>query len=288
MTYTYTPEKRYARLEERIPLFDGRMFHPQATHGTWSGYTYWCCRCDECRVFGRLMTQRREDRRRHNRRILAHMLHGSPLESPLQPRETFEVTPEQFDELTRQAEEAIRAGGADPITDDDLDEVPAFTWPEGLAIPIISPGARTHVRNREHLVDIARAVQEPEVVLPVSDREGWTRRKREPVMVVVARDGTIVNIADYTADTGPSELLDAAPKALPKAKGGRGGRRRFGSTDDLIAELRRLKIPMERTGGDHLKVRCPDGSFYITASTGSDWRGVLNAMAELRAKGVPL
>jgi hypothetical protein len=163
---------------------------------------------------------------------------------------------------------------------------PAFDWPEDLPVPTMSPTARASVRDPDHLVAIARAVVEPEVVMP--SPRGGTHQKWGDVAVVVADDGQVVYVGEAERHNGRSQLLTAAPRAVPKARGGRGGRRTISSTGELIDTLRKLRVPMERTGGDHLKVHCPDGSFYVTATTGSDSRGVQNAVAELRKKGVSL
>ena len=40
-------EKRASRWAERI-LVDGRMVHPDAPHGTTTGYAHWGCRCIPC------------------------------------------------------------------------------------------------------------------------------------------------------------------------------------------------------------------------------------------------
>jgi hypothetical protein len=38
---------REKRLAERVDV-KGRLFHPQAPHGTENGYGYYGCRCDDC------------------------------------------------------------------------------------------------------------------------------------------------------------------------------------------------------------------------------------------------
>ena len=43
----YRRAERVARYAER-ELIDGRLVHPRAPHGTFSGYSYWGCRCELC------------------------------------------------------------------------------------------------------------------------------------------------------------------------------------------------------------------------------------------------
>jgi hypothetical protein len=70
--YHYTPEKRLERLARRVRLSNGHWFHPDApTHGTWTGWNYWECRCLVCRDRGRRAYEAAKARRLHNRRILA-------------------------------------------------------------------------------------------------------------------------------------------------------------------------------------------------------------------------
>lgn len=54
---------RRKMLAKRI-MRDGRAFHPDAKHGTKTGYDYYGCRCDECGLARRLLDrQAKEDRR---------------------------------------------------------------------------------------------------------------------------------------------------------------------------------------------------------------------------------
>lgn len=45
---------RSDRASERV-LIDGIWYHPNAPHGTHSGYVYWKCRCDSCKEVQRVV-----------------------------------------------------------------------------------------------------------------------------------------------------------------------------------------------------------------------------------------
>jgi hypothetical protein len=286
--YYYNPERRVERLARRVPLSNGYLFHPDApTHGTWTGYNYWCCQCTVCRDLGRRAARLQRERRIHNQRVIERLsqpMVSTPAVDPgpyVEPgRPLASVTVLEPALPPERARKAVSAGRPQPLPDLE------FAWPEDLPVPTVSPGARPFVRDPDHLVAIARAVVEPEVVTP--HPLGGRRHSYGPVVVVVADDGTVVRVSDREQADGPSQLLSSAPRALPKARGGRGGRRKIGSTGDLIEALRKLRVPIERTGSGHWKVHCPDGTFYVTGSTHSDWRGTLNAVAELRQRGVAL
>ena len=306
--YHYSPERRRARLARRIKLSNGHWFHPDApTHGTWTGYNYWECRCLVCRDRGRRAKEIGEQRRRHNTLVLAGVIPPSAAEPVLEPPPRLDLprapvfTPEPPPpapppppveppsapepvriELPPALPEPKPAPKPKPAKTPEL----TFEWPEDLPVPKLTPGSRERVRDPEHALAIARAVYEPEVVLP--NLSGGKRHRHGDVEVVVADNGTVVFVGEREQVNGHSTLLTAAPQAVPKAKGGRGGRRTISSTGDLIDALRKMRIPFERTGGNHWKIHCPDGTFYITSTTASDSRGVQNCVAELRRKGVAL
>jgi predicted RNA binding protein YcfA (HicA-like mRNA interferase family) len=43
---------------------------------------------------------------------------------------------------------------------------------------------------------------------------------------------------------------------------------------------------LERTGGDHLRLKAPHGPIVILPSSGSDWRGAKNLRSMLRRNGL--
>jgi hypothetical protein len=55
----------------------------------------------------------------------------------------------------------------------------------------------------------------------------------------------------------------------------------------VVNELERLGLTVERTGSGHLKVRTPGGMVFMP-KTPSDHRAVLNVRRKLRRKGVEL
>lgn len=63
--------------------------------------------------------------------------------------------------------------------------------------------------------------------------------------------------------------------------------RNVSTLKDLLKALKRLGIPVSRTGGGHIKIHTPAGP-YFTASTHSDPRGVKNAVSDLRRMGLDL
>jgi hypothetical protein len=57
------------------------------------------------------------------------------------------------------------------------------------------------------------------------------------------------------------------------------------SSKRLLIRLRRAGLTASITGGGHIRIETPKGPVYAP-TTGSDWRGIRNLSAVLRAHGV--
>jgi hypothetical protein len=266
---------RRRALARRV-FVNGRWIAPIPTekHGLPSTYTYFGCRCDECRPArsAAAATSRARTARRSTEVPRYPVPVPSPIilqASPPPPPQPRPVPPE------------------DRQDHDDEAALDAF-------LKTVIPTALSRIRDAEHAQALARAFHDPTFTMQQAD--GRQRRYHDGLFVVVSPDnGAVIFIGD--ADH-PREIraVEAAERAAgprtrgqPRAKGGRGGTRRPTSYDEVLTRLAELGFTYSLSGGGHYKVLSPRGEVMPPIpATPSDWRSVANTVADYRRRGVDL
>jgi hypothetical protein len=165
---------------------------------------------------------------------------------------------------------------------DDVDEALEMTlWPTDGAISAME----TTGVSWPKVVD---AVRHPEVVIP-SDREDVQVYYTRDLKILLTEDHHVIGLT--TRDPGEA-LPDqkTGPQKRIVRKGKRGGVGNIGprTHEDLLEAIRRTPGWTLEYGGKHYKVLGPDGQTSTLPITPSDYRGTLNAVAQLRALGLDL
>lgn len=265
--------RRQARLARRMIGSNGRFFQPYMpveAHGLWSGYNYWGCQCVLCDAAGKRYYRESRARKRERVRFLTR---------PVICTGDLRLDPPPPPPLIICAADLT----LDPPP--PRDPVSTFTWTP----PPMTSTARAMVESVEHLEKICRAYYEPEAIYPDPKGDDRVRRRWGDVAVTVVPNGMIIYIAEAERGEGPPTFLAARARGLPKARGGRGGRRTPTSVGDIIDALRKLKVPVERNGTGHWRVTLPDGGSYsIPATPSGGNRSIPNTVADLRRFGVAL
>lgn len=135
---------------------------------------------------------------------------------------------------------------------------------------------------------VVEAVRHPEVVIP-GDREDVQVYYTRTLKVLMTEDHHVIGLS--TRDPGealPDQKTGPQKKIVRKGK--RGGIGNVGprTHEELLEAIRRSPGWSLEYGGKHWKVLGPDGQVSTLPVTPSDWRGTLNAVAQLRALGLNL
>lgn len=137
----------------------------------------------------------------------------------------------------------------------------------------------------------------PKVVEAVRNNIAVVPSDRDDVSTYIARDLKVLVTEDYhvigVLARDPGEALPVTTPSEPKKivrKGKRGGIGNVGprTHEELLEAIRRSPGWSLEYGGKHWKVLGPDGQVSTLPVTPSDWRGTLNAVAQLRALGLNL
>ena len=266
MRTTLSPRAR--RHAQRIINRSGRWFHPDpdCPHGTWSGYTYWGCKCLACLRAAHAYYVDSKARKAHNAAVIAASTVDTAPPLPVICTADLILTPPP----------------PAPVPEPG---VPELEWPP----PPMTPGARAAVKSVDHLITICRAYYEPQAIYPDRTGDGRQRRRWGDVAVTVVPDGTVIFISEQETSDAPPTFLAARAHGIPKAKGGRGGRRSPTCTGDIIDALRKLKVAVEKDGNTHWRVELPGGGAYSFPSTPSKGnRSIENTVADLRRYGLAI
>jgi hypothetical protein len=270
-----TPVKRRKRYEARILGSDGRLFSPIApekAHGSTSGPRYWGCQCGPCRIAQLDIGQLAAIRKWKNYQLLSAVNTPVAPPEPAVPVINISAPAELPPEPPRQ-----------------VAPTPGYL-PDGRKVPPITKGAQGYVRDPDHLSRITHAYNQPQIVRP-SGQPGRVIHTYEDVEIVVLQDdGTgeslIVSVKDHEPAEGEPEILTSPSPAIPRARGGRQGRR--GPTDQkgLLRELERRGVHLRKTGGGHIVAERNGKSYTLSSTPSSGKRSVSNTVASLRRVGI--
>lgn len=135
---------------------------------------------------------------------------------------------------------------------------------------------------------VVDAVRHAEVVMP-GDRDDVRVYYARTLKVLVTDDHHVIGLT--TRDPGEA-LPDqkTGPQKRIVRKGKRGGIGNVGprTHEDLLEAVRRAPGWTVEMGGKHYKLTGPEGQTSTLPVTPSDYRGTLNAVAQLRALGLDL
>lgn len=304
MTRTQAEHNRATRERkraERVRGENGRWYAPSCPpekHGTLTGATYWMCQCDPCTGAIRTRQQERQVEREHNDRIIAQLAaeHASTLlaQGPPTPERGESATDTETGREQRGDDERpdvvdSQENVADASDVEVLVELPVADSPspgsriDGLSVPDMTPGARSYVRDVEHLRQVVHAYHEPEITASMpDDRE---RRIGHGVVLTIVDFALVVNVSDQERASGPSELLRDRRPARRYGKRGPSGTRNPTTWTELKERLVELGCRVEQ-GKTHVKVHLPDGRVTTLPSSASDWRALANQVSTLRSLGL--
>jgi hypothetical protein len=135
---------------------------------------------------------------------------------------------------------------------------------------------------------VVAAVRHPQTVAP-SDRPDVQQVYARDLEILVSPDHHVLGVRRRSVEEPAQEQQQAGPKKIVR-KGKRGGIGNVGprTHEDLLDAIRRSPGWRLEQGGKHYKVLGPEGQVSTLPITPSDWRGTLNAVAELRALGLDL
>jgi hypothetical protein len=135
---------------------------------------------------------------------------------------------------------------------------------------------------------VVAGVRHPETVAP-TDRVEVSQYYSRGLEILVSADHHVLGVR-RREDGTPQETLATSPTKKIVRKGKRGGIGNVGprTHEDLLEAIRRSPGWRLEQGGKHYKVLGPEGQVSTLPVTPSDWRGTLNAVAELRALGLDL
>lgn len=306
---TSSEQLRRSRYAQRVRGDNGRLISticPEATHGKSTGYMTYGCHCDACNAWYDAYRAVQVQRKIHNRFVLTMGLQphinrcpqapetppiGSlPTEDEIEHVElvTLPEGPEFFedDEPVEKIQTAFDSG-AQQVTRAPIE----IKGPDTPKAPPVIPSVRERITSVATLEKISKAYFTPQWVAPATGHDTPDLRERR-----VFEDMEII-VGDTDNLNGPvlwfkeRDLADVEPvvaqpqKALPKAKGGRGGSTKPTTFKDLMAKLKSAGCEITTTGGGHVKVT-RDGQSLIMPSTASDYRALANTLANARKAGL--
>lgn len=256
---------------------NGAPFSSIAEEHTHSTYINYHCRCDDCRAANAAYQRKRVRAKKEQE---ASRLEGPRASGERLLTQDGETGEQEQDQPSGEAPVPVPAPPqTEPVTVVTTTAPPTRRqWP----VPPITDAVADRITTKEFYDDVVKAYYEPEITMPQGD--GRTRRVAGNAQVIVGADKTIIWVAETERTDGPSELLQDRKRAMPKARGGRGGSRGPSDWSDLMRRLRRSGCSVERTS-NHIRVVSQDGVTTFLPSTASDHRALANAVAQLRKDG---
>lgn len=286
------------RRAQRV-LRDGRLVSeiaPPHAHGRAVGYQTWSCRCEACSDWSTrrdrqhaeiwVFNQQIIDRLAAQRRAPSAPCVEKPTRQPqLEPAEVHRPveTPKPVVKPKIVPPKPVEPPRP-PIAVDEI-KIGTTEWTfDPTMVPPLIPAVRERVKTVGQIEAITRAYHQPDWSSPggPEDRE---KRVYGNTQIVVATDGNVIWWSEREVAKGESELLTAAPKGLPKAKGGGVGTRVPTTAKELEKMLKQAGCEIEPTGSGHIRVS-RDGKTIIMPSTASDWRSLANVIGQARRKGL--
>lgn len=276
-------EQRALVYSQRVDV-GGWLQHPDTpphVHGRYVGYTWWGCRCPECRLFNSIRSRDTRLRMKWNRMVIHSLFQLTPRAVPLPLPEMPEALKE---ELLFPPEPVLPEPVTDPIP---VREPAPVREPEkqpetldGIPIPDIIPALHDQM-TIPLLRRISDAYFTPQWTTELAS--GVKKRVHGDIEVLVGT-GPGMPVISFR-ERPQKEPSEYKPQGIPKAKGGRGGRSAPTSIKDLLKALKARGCTVSTTGSGHYQVK-KNGKTITIPSTVSDARSVKNAVAQLRRDGV--
>lgn len=271
------------RYDRRTRGADGSLISPDTPrHGYSTSYVAFGCRCRDCRTWQQQYQIDRVSRIVHNREIIAalqperdDLIAEAPV-AVIEPHDggnTVLPGESQLGALRRQ-------GLPRPLVKPE--EVDVVTLARRVApdkVPPFTDVVRRRVTTVKALEDISSAYFEPEWTTRRED--GRERRFGRGYEIVLSERDTIVWFAKRDLETAAQQRKT---RGLPKAKGGRGGRKAV-TRDGLLDSLRKAGCEVSLTGSGHYRA-AKNGNAIVLPNTASDRRAYLNALSDAKKQGL--
>lgn len=284
---TWLTEKRY---QERVYDAEGHLVHPtmpSRMHGTSTGYMSFGCKCPPCRSWWKAYRLESVERKRHNERILSLLQGGNNGGNIAEVAETKPVEKPKLKKLVQEPWPTISAVETAEKVRENLVLGSLTEHPP----PPLTPQIRARITSVALLEEIKMAYYEPEWCAPadrkISEGKARERRAHGNMEIIVGEDehAPVIWFRRREVAEGKSEVLTAAPKALPKAHGGRGGNTTPNDTKAIVAALKAAGCEVTVAGSGHIKAT-RNGQTVTLPSTPSEWRSILNTWAQLKRSGI--
>lgn len=271
----YDPVARRRNLRHRHVDADGHVVStiiPSHLHGRPSGYILYGCLCPSCKGWARNYKAELAERRAFNQRIIDQIMCASGQEVQKTDHPQLSVVADTPVEPAPEPERAVV-----PLPRQQPVKITPF--------PLTS-GVRERISDVATVEAISRAYHRPEwVAVLEDDRERRVHGNMEIIVGTNANKPVLFFREREEVGTGDAELLKPAKKAVPKAKGGRGGSQGPSDYSGLIERLKAAGCTVERTGSGHIKVG-RNGRSVTLPATASDWRALKNSIAQARREGL--
>lgn len=241
---------------------------PEHLHGRPTGYILYGCCCLICKGWKRSYKAELAERQAHNRRIIERIFceQGLKVQQAEEPQLTV-------------VEDA-------PQPQPDRVVVPIRREAPKITPFPLTPGVRGRITDVATVEAISRAYHRPEwVAVLEDDRERRVHGRMEIIVGTNANKPVLFFKEREEVGTGDAEILQETKKAVPRAKGGRGGSQGPSDYRGLIDRLKATGCTVEWTGGGHLKV-AKNGRSVTLPATASDWRSLKNSIAQAKREGL--